>query len=221
MPQLAGLEDRNGSEVNTLTPVESAAKDIIFESIEKLWAISVAKILASHRQKAEAAVHEKLRNLESWLSAALASFDIQIRNMFPLTADLRIPTWHYFHEIHVLLDVCYFTHATLDIIDSQLSELDIVNHKVLAESSTRIRQLVAECFTCAHQAASKVQGGLKQGSAASEVIKAGLGQRGNGEDPIGVELRKTIGVPWMERFGANLRESWVEALDGIAQVRAP
>ncbi len=221
MPQLAELEDRTKLEEDTMTPAESGAKDIIFESIEKLYVISVGKILAGQRKNAEAEVRTQLQNIESWLSFASMSFESQRGNMFPLTTDLRIPTWHFFHEIHVLLDVCYFTHATLDLIDSNIAYLDFIDRRFLTESSNHIRKVIAKCFANAHQSASKIQGRLKQGSAASEVIEAGIGQAGDTEDSVGTELRKLVDASWMEKLGATLRESWVEALNGVVQIKAP
>lgn len=221
LPQLAELEDRNRLEDNTLTPVESSAKDIMFESIEKIYVISVAKILAGQRKNAETEVRTQFKSIETWLFNASMSFEHQIGNMFPLSADLRIPTWHYFHEIHVLLDVCHFIHATLDLIDSNIRNLDFIDQKFMAASATRIRELIVTCFSNAHHSASRIQIRLKQGSAASEIIKAGLGRPGDTEYSVGVELRKLMDRPWMENFGATLRESWVEALNGVVQIKAP
>ncbi len=221
MPQLAELEDRNRLEDKTLTPAESSAKDIMFESIEKLYVISVAKISGGQRKNAETEVRTQLRTIEHWLFDASMSFEDHIGNMFPLSADLRIPTWHYFHEIHVLLDVCHFINAILDLISSNTHNLDFIDQKFLVASSTRIRELVATCFTNAYHSASRIQIRLKQESAASEVVKAGLGRPGDTEDSIGVELRKLMDRSWMENFGATLRESWVEALNGIVQIKAP
>lgn len=219
--QLVELEDRTRMEEDTMTPAESAAKDIIFESIEKLCIITLGTIMPGKRKTAETAIRTQLENIESWLSNASMSFESQVENIYPLAADLRVPTWHYFHETHVLLDVCYFTHATLNLIDSNVAKVELVDLKFLAASSKRIRKLINKCFTNAHQAASKIQGQLKQKSAASAIVKEGIGQPGDTEDLIGVELRKVIDVPWMERFAAHLRESWAEALNGITQIKAP
>lgn len=221
MPQLAELEDRTRLEDKTLTSAESSAKDIMFDSIEKLYVISVAKISGGQRKNAETEVRTQLRTIEEWLFDATMSFEAHIGNMFPLSADLRIPTWHYFHEIHVLLDVCHFINAILDLISSNTHNLDFIDQKFLVASSTSIRELVATCFTNAYHSASRIQIRLKQESAASEVVKAGLGRPGDTEDSIGVELRKLMDRPWMENLGATLRESWVEALNGIVQIKAP
>lgn len=221
MSQLAELEDRNTLEDETLTGAESSAKDILFGSIEKLYVISVAKISGGQRKDAATEVRTQLGTIEHWLFDASMSFEHHIANMFPLSTGLRIPTWHYFHDIHVLLDVCHFVIAILDLIGSNTHNLDFIDQKFLIASSTRIRELVATCFTNAYHSASRIQIRLKQESAASEIIKAGLGRPGDTEDAIGIELRKLIDRPWMENFGATLRESWVEALNGIVQIKAP
>ena len=219
--RLQDLEDNTEPDENTVTPAESAARELIFISIERLWCISIGRVAANQRDAADKETRGQLQNIESWLSSASTSFDNQIANTFPLAKDLKIPTWHYFHEIHVLLDVCRFTHALTDLIDANIAKMDVVDKDIVKASCNRIRALVGNCFSNAHQSASKVQGKMKQNIAANEVIKAGIGQADDYEDSIGVELRNLIGVSCMENFGATLRESWVEALTGVTQIKAP
>ena len=221
MPQLQDLEDNTQSDADTLTPAESTAKELIFTSVERLWCISTGRLLPNQRDAANTETHTQLHNLESWLSSATTSFDNQIANTFPLTKELTIPTWHYFHEIHVLLDVCRFTHALIDLIDANVAKMDIKDKEFVKEISKRIRQLVVKCFDCAHQSASTIQNKIKSNVAANEVLKAGIGEAGEEEDPIEVELRKLVPVPWFERFSTGLRESWEEALHGVTQIKAP
>ena len=221
MPQLQDLEDYTESDFNTLTPAESAAKELIFTSIERLWCISTNRLLPDQHDAANAESHTQLQNLESWFSTASTSFDNQVANTYPLTQELRIPTWHYFHEIHVLLDVCRFTHALTDLIDANVAKMDVTDKEFVKASSKRIRELVVKCFKCAHESASKIQIKFKSNATANEVIKAGLGHPDDNEDVVGLELQNFIPVSWLERFGAGLRESWAEALHGITQIKAP
>ena len=204
-----------------MTPVETAANVITIEAIERLTFMILRKPSANELEMAGTQFQAHLEMLESWLWESSNFFDSQIKTMFPLTEKLRVPTFHTFHEITVLLDVCHFTQALMDFIESNMSNLDYMDKKHLAATIARIRKLVAQCFTGAHNTAKKIQNTMKQAHTASEITKAGIGEEGDGEDFIGAELRQLVSVPWMKDFCAILQDSWDQALQGVVQLKAP
>ena len=205
-----------------MTPPETVANEIITTCIERLAFISLEAIPADEREEAEVMVRSQLEILESYLVESINSFDTQIKHIFPLTPKLRVPTYQSFHETIVLLDVCYFTKALMDVMESNMSNLDYyISKRYLQASCARIRKLVIQCFAAAHNAAKQVQGEMKHAFTGSEIIKAGIGEPDDVGDSVGAELRQLVGVPWMKNLCATLLESWDQALDGVVQIKAP
>lgn len=129
---------------------------------------------------------------------------------------LLVPGWLYLHGAFLCLDVCRFTLASLDFILGQKPFTARFERGSLTTQISRLKENVRRLCTAVRQHASDLRKDLQDPDAVKEIKGVALGLL---EDPVGKELRTMVDEPWLEETVDKLRTSWIEALNGINEIK--
>lgn len=127
------------------------------------------------------------------------------------------PNASYLQHYFGIFDVCHAIRRCVSCV------MNLNEGKKIVEPASLLRlsvQLVAGNKSIALKAeeqASTMQRGLQGERTVKDIVETAFDGQDERQDLIGEELQKTIGQPNMERIAERLRDSWIEALDGIVK----
>ena len=184
------------------------------------------QILASYKlgQKPEAFREHIVKGLER-----LASFQEIARQVLNGSSEfleglsthwrpkLATPNASYLQHYFGVFDVCHAIRRCVSCVMNLNEENKIVEPASLLRLSARLIAGNKSIALKAEEQASIMQRGLRGERAVRDTVAAAFDGQDERQDMIGEELQKTIGQPNMERIAECLRDSWIEALDGIVK----
>ena len=127
------------------------------------------------------------------------------------------PNASYLQHYFGILDVCHAIRRCVSCVMIMNEENKIVEPASLLSLSVRLVAGNKTIALKAEEQVSTMQRGLRGERAVRDTVAAVLDGQNERQDLIGEELQKTVGEPRMERVAERLRDSWVEALDGIVK----
>ena len=218
------LAGSNGYNRAAFTLAEHGTANVVF-GLAQLYAVHSA-----NPSYPSSAITEFLRqlfeNLELWLIKSSAA--LHYGAMFgkyasmPLAPDLKIPIWSLYHELFSHLEQCKFVSLTLSYTLAENKKRALIDQKWLLG---RVNALQTECTSLAakvSRAAIAVQDRL-QGEAFLErfekVVLDGA-ENDQNEAMIVRELESLGRSSEMKRVCKELRDSWIDGLEGIVQTKA-
>lgn len=213
----------NRLEENPLTDVE-VEFDSIVQRLLTLCAAYHYKSRDSTLDIIPDSVHTLLKTLGSWISQTAENSKPESvhsdKFVYNLDPDLAIPDWRYFHTNFQTLEICRLTTLTLDYVLAENLAHKLIDPAVLNAVSTDIKQRIENIITNIGNLASALQGQLRAPGSIGKQVDLVFGRPDEAEGRVGQELRKLVGVPKMKEIAADLCASWIEALDGIHQLRS-
>ena len=127
------------------------------------------------------------------------------------------PNASYLQHYFGIFDICHAIRRCVSCVMNLNEGNKIVEPASLLRLSA---QLVAGNKSIAQKAeeqASTMQRELRGERTVRDTVEAAFDGQDKQQDLIGEELQKIIGQPNMERTAERLRDSWIEALDGIVK----
>ena len=134
-------------------------------------------------------------------------------HLFPLTLDLEVPDWQFFHAVFVLLDICRLMSWTVETVAHKNRVARKVEQKWIDTKAAWCRARTKEIYSHLHRTASKLQAQLDQPKTVKELTDVCLAY--SEDDEIGEEFQKLINRSRMEEWSKELIGSWKDALDGV------
>ena len=123
-----------------------------------------------------------------------------------------------FFKLHFgIFDICHAIKRVLDNAITWNQDDNIVEILQLEELSARMQALRQDCRKKVENHVIKLQDGLRTNHALEYIVKAVYEGQAGHADPTSVELKELIGRSDMQDFAKELRDSWVDALDGIVE----
>lgn len=209
------------SNSDTHTPCEHTA-DVITMTLEKLCIAASSTLqlappdITGFREK----VSELIEYLDRWFSVIAGARQAECDFLMDKSwAGLNAPHWMYFHSAFLLLDVCRFTLATVDYLEGQALFIAVLGPDFLSKAMTRLKEIVRKVCRNVRQHAAEQRERLQKPDAVHKLLQVILGQPADLEDPVGEELRKLVDESWLDEIIEKLRTSWVEAINGIGEVK--
>lgn len=137
-----------------------------------------------------------------------------------ISPKLNIPGWTFFHASFLCLELFRFSVLTLEYVLVENANYPLLEPSFLKNTANHIRECIANAISKFHQQVGEIQNNLKGQVTISKLVQEAFGDPDEAEDHIGLLLRKLIGRPRMEEISYGLCASWVEALDGLKQVKS-
>ena len=183
------------------------------------------QILASYKpgQKLEASRKHIMLALEHLASfQETASQSLNYKSEFEglsthFRPNLATPNASYLQQYFGIFDVCHAIRKCVSCVMMLNEENKIIEPASLLKLSLRLVAGNKSIALKAEEQASTMQRELRGEHTVRDTVKATFDGQDERRDLIGEELQKTIGQPKMERIAARLRDSWIEALDGIVK----
>ena len=137
---------------------------------------------------------------------------------FNFTPKLGVPDWHWFHNLYMTLDDCVVIMRTMELM-TRNSKRGFLPDAYLASKVASFRNTCKNINDAYIRAAKKLQNELRQSAAIHEVVEVCFGKSDDSTDAIGLVLRGLADVPWLNKMGEALIESWQEGLDGVTRTK--
>ena len=134
-----------------------------------------------------------------------------------LRPNFTTPNASYLQHYFGVFDVCHAIRRCVSCVMDLNEGNKIVEPSSLLRLSERLAAGNKSIALKAEAQASTMQRELRGDRTVRDTIGVAFNGQDERQDLIGEELQKTIGQPNMERIAECLRDSWIEALDGIVK----
>lgn len=162
---------------------------------------------------------DMMAKLDGWYCDALWDQENLFKRMDKTYGEVFQPHWYYYHMAFITLDICRFTLATIDFLDSQKHFVDAVGANVWTKTAAQLAKSARNLCTACRQTAAEQRKLLQRPDATRKLSEVILGQPADMEDPIGLELQQMFDESWLDEVVEKTRTSWVEALGGIGDIK--
>ncbi|KAL8709120.1 MAG: hypothetical protein Q9220_006141 [cf. Caloplaca sp. 1 TL-2023] len=143
--------------------------------------------------------------------------------LWDVTESVAAPDWRFFHTVYIGLDSCILIKSTMDVIEDENRNFQVITPQQVTDRVSTIRKLCEEYRARVHATARGLQNKFSGGKHDSELLTAIIGQAQVSEedDPITYWIRR-IAVPEsaVESVVARLCRAWTEALENICKLTA-
>lgn len=182
---------------------------------------SIYSVKDSHEKGAQDVfIQDLLDSIEEWLvkcSKGLASNDVSEN----LSSGLSTLSWSLFHDLFTHLEMCKFIIPTMEYAVSENKKSSRVGQVWLTD---RVEVIRKECFELAdavYQMAKKVQDKILDQATLRELEGVALGglDKVEDEDAVASELRKLGDYAEMKQTCRNIRDSWIDGLEGVVRTK--
>lgn len=136
-------------------------------------------------------------------------------HLLPLTSDLEVPDWQFFHAMFVLLDICRLMSWTVENVAQKNRIARKVEQKWIDTKAAWCRARTKEIYSHLHRTASKLQAQLDRPETVKTLTDVCFGNFKDNE--IGEELQKLIDRSKMEAWSKEVIGSWKDGLDGVTR----
>ena len=160
--------------------------------------------------------------IEDWHLAAshlFASENSPMQNAMALTSTLTAPDWPFFHICYLALEMCDLTLAACECMKRLNRATKLLDIGSRLSQLSRIADLAKGTTEMLQKAATKQRNRLQAKSTAEELVEVVFKASEGEEDDIGWELKNLVGEEWMETIAENLRDSWIDNLEGILHTK--
>lgn len=204
------------------TPEHSTVNFVIV--LHELW--DVYRLEADFgKQDAEKRIRAQFELIGNWIAKSSEELVTQIESghnaSMPLTPDLDVPLWSFFHALFSLLDTCKFVAPTMEYVLTENKKRAYVDPTWLANQIKFVREQCTKLSRNVLHAATDLRDNLREGAALQEINVAVLGQvedSGN-EHEIAKQLRELGDNPALEKTCQEIRDSWIDGLDGVIRTK--
>ena len=161
-----------------------------------------------------------IKDLYEWFATAAAGLrTANTHLLFTRGTDLSYLSWYYFHSAFQALDLCRFTLATIRYLEGHEEFLAVFEPDSLSGELAQLKNRVREVCAALRQHAVEIRGTLQSPETVRQMLQGILCDSENSEDPVGKELQEMVDESWLDEIVQKLRRSWVEALNGIGDVK--
>lgn len=216
------MKDSSATDPEPFTTEEYGSGNVLY-LLQQIYFFTSQESRQHEAQLSESLTRNLIEGLEAWItkgSRILAdNIESGMNASSPLTADLNIPLWNYFHGLYTHLDVCRYMKPVLDYLTDENRKTKFAEPTWLAARVAAIRKECKSLSGNVLRSATNLRGKLR-GPAALDEIKRGVLGHSNEiepEDTVGKELR-CLGNDSLI-ICRNIQESWIEALDGVIQTK--
>ena len=209
------------TEKTELTFAESQAEDLAYAIA--LAFLRNTSLTSNEDKKAQGELDDAITAMEGWHLVASQSFasenDSPIQNAMALTGTLTIPDWLFFHDCYIALEMCDLTLAACGCMkrcNRVTKFLDIGSRHLQLDN---IADLARGTMEKLQKAALEQRNRLQAKGTVEELVEVVFKQSEENEDDIGRELKGIVGEKWMKTIAEDLRESWIDNLEGVLRTR--
>lgn len=161
---------------------------------------------------------EKIASFHGRAASVLESMKDEPKGFFIfLQPKFTAPSAAYFRHHFGLLDICHCVRKVVDRVRALNEGHELVEPVSMLGISARITDGYRSLALEAGEQALAMQRRLQHECSARDIIAGVFDGQSGQQDPVGMELRSTIGQPNMAEIAEDLRQSWIEALDGIVR----
>lgn len=165
-------------------------------------------------------VRGHIKDVYDWFATAAAGLRSATAHLlFTRQTDLAYLSWYYFHATFHSLDACRFTLATIRYLEGHEQLLAVFEPDSLNGELAQLKNRVREVCTGLRKHAVEIRDMLQKPETVRQMLQAILCDSVDSEDPIGKELQEMVDESWLDEIIQKLRRSWVEALNGIGDVK--
>lgn len=207
-----------------LTPAEAHTEGVM-QILELICSMALSTVYhppvsVDENENFRRSVRGYMKDLFEWFETAAAALRITAPPLvFRRQTDLAYLTWYYFHASFNSLDVCRFTLATIRYLEEHKEFLAVFKPDSLSGELTQLKNRVREVCTAIRQHAVTIRETLQKPGTVQQMLQGILCPSADSEDPIGKELQKMVDESWLNEITDKLRGSWVEALNGIGDIK--
>lgn len=164
-------------------------------------------------------------NLDNWVVRRSKFLELGILSetnaSMPLTLDLKIPLWNFFHDRYSLIDACRLVTLTLDYVISENTKECFVEQSWLSNRIDRLRSNLKKLSEVIRRSATDLRNKFLDQGVFQQINSAVLGNIEQTEDyeMLITELRDLGDLSTSETFCQDIRESWIEGLNGVIQTK--
>ena len=205
----------------------TTAEHIIANVVSVL--ISLHNLYSLPRQHEKTAVahfvNQALEDLGAWLikckEIVTWSIDSGICDCLPLAPDLAIPSWNLYHNYYAHLEQCMFIRATLKFVLSENKKEPIIDQQKLAVDVKEVLDRCMNLSSAVSRAALLVLKNIQSEAFLHGLRKAATRSLDDSTDEnlVVEELESLSRGPVKEKVMRNLRDSWVEGLEGVLRTK--
>lgn len=205
-----------------LTASEEAAESII-EWLEQLCVMALTLVhdcSPDDNKELKVIFSGYIKYLADWFSTVAKARPLETDDlMFASRTDLGVPSWLYFHSAFHSLDLCRFTLATINYLEDHEKFLAGFEPDFMSKDVSNLKDNVRKLCTNVRQHAAEQRKRLQKPDTVQKMLEVILCQPIEPEDPVGKELQKLVDESWLDEIIDKLRTSWVEAINGIGDVK--
>lgn len=218
---LAAMKQNSGSDPDAFTDAESTI-GVVLTILYELYTVFYRKPTPIEREPVKELIHNAVENLEMYIPTGSQTLESNMQAGMNASArlgeSLKIPLWSYFHSMYTYLELCRYLAPLLDYVLAENRKCKYVDASWLASKLVIFREETQKLSTNVRLSVKDLRDKLQGPTVLREITQEVLRhtKKDEREDVIGTELgllgdESTV-------ICKNIRESWIEALDGVIRV---
>jgi len=221
--ELEAMDKGNGWDRYTFTPAEHGTANVVTTLLE-FYAL-YARPQQFEKSAAAEFIRQLFANLESWLTqsseALTASTASGLYASMSLAPDLKIPVWYHYHELFSYLEQCKFILATLEYALNENKKQPCIDHQYLTSATKALKSECTNLSGNVWHSATTLRDKFRDQAFLQKLDEAALGGSEVGEDQavIAKEIKNLGHQPEIKKVCWDLRDSWIDALEGVSRTK--
>ena len=221
--EIEAMGDARGWNRAPFTPAEHGTANVVGVLTE------VYSLYAHPNQYRQAAaqdfMHQVFANLETWLTSSSEALSSSIESgtyaSISLAPDLKAPIWSLYHDLLAHIEQCKFINVTMSYVLTENKKQPCIEHQLLVG---KVKALQNECTLLSdnvYRLATSMRDQLRNQLFLQRFDEVVLGNLSEGEDELMIvkELQNLGHQSEMKRVCQDLKNSWVDGLEGILRTK--
>lgn len=216
--ELKALKENSKGEPDALTRQEQATAYLV-SGLESLYTLYSQK-LRYEKEAGNLFIQELFENIEKWLAESCEGL-VLVTAPLALTPDLSVPLWSLFHDLFIHLDLCKFIIPTLEFAVSENKKQARVGHVWLVDRVEALRKECTKLGESVSRAANKLRDKLNDHTTPQQIEEVVLGglDKTEDQDVIAGELRDLGDYVELRKMCQDIRDSWIDGLEGVIRTK--
>ena len=159
-----------------------------------------------------------------WADSTSQKLDYSVKSgnyaSLQVAPDVKLPIWSLLHELYSHLDQCAFVLLTMEFALSQNKRQPFNERQQIIPDAKILRDKCMAIASQVWQLATDIQRKLRDRSLVQRIDQFVSGHSSDTtRDPVAEELRSLEDAPRVQQIIRDLRDSWIDGLDGVIQTK--
>ncbi|KAL6716429.1 hypothetical protein ACLMJK_005996 [Lecanora helva] len=221
--EIYNMEKRAGRSITSLTDSEQRTAELI-PTIINLHNYYTSPDLYGNKAMSNFVI-EKVDGLHSWVTKAIERLTSMIESgefgIMSLTPDFGVPLWELYHHLFCIIEQCKFINAISSFVVAENKKKPSVDQKILTRRLKILQGACSELSGKVWSEAIAARAHLQNSSFLGRLTEIALGNSSEDtEKSVVVDALKDLGNQQeLEKVCKDLKDSWVDGLNDILQVK--